>query len=216
MISHRRNILSRIGGLRWGALVYVGVILFSLGCSGKKEELVGSFDKDQEIPTLRTEDVLMLISDSGITKYRVTAKEWNMFSKAKEPYEYFPRGFFVESFDSLYQTSASIEGDTAYFYKNKKLWHLIGNVRIRNVYDERFTTDELFWDQRTQRIYSDAFIHIEKKDVILEGVGFESNEALTKYTIRVPSGIFPIADKPVLKSDSLETDSLHIKKDTLQ
>ncbi len=144
-----------------------------------------------------------------------------MYDKAKEPYWYFPEKLFVEKFDSVYATEASIKSDTAYFYKNKRLWHLIGNVFVVNVNDEQFTTDELFWDQRTQRIYSDAFIHIERKDVILEGVGFESNENLTKYTIRTPSGIFPISDKPQVKNDTFAVQTPlstnhSTKEDTIQ
>ena len=151
----------------------ISLILFILiagcisSCKKAKNEMVGAFDDKREIPTLSTKDVSTLISDSGVTKYRITAKQWDMYDKAKEPYWYFPEKLFVEKFDSVYATEASIKSDTAYFYKNKRLWHLIGNVFVVNVNDEQFTTDELYWDQRTQRIYSDAFINIERKDVIL-------------------------------------------------
>ena len=40
-------------------------------------------------------------------------------------------------------------------------------------------------------MYSDSFIHIERSDRIIEGYGFESNEQMTDYVIRRPSGIFP-------------------------
>lgn len=195
----------------------MGIILLAgVGsCKKPKNEMVGIIDDKREIPTLSTEDVSTLISDSGVTKYRITAKQWDMYDKAKEPYWYFPLGLFVEKFDSLYQTEASIKSDTAYFYKNKRLWKLVGNVNVVNVNDEKFVTELLYWDQRTQRIYSDAFIHIERQDVILEGVGFESNESLTKYTIRTPSGIFPISDKPAVGRDSLSADSAQSTTSTL-
>lgn len=175
----------------------LNLIGIMIGCKETKKDLISSFENHQEIPTLSTDDVSTLVSDSGVTKYRITAPKWIMYDKSAEPYWYFPASIFVEKFDSLYQAEASIASDTAYFYKNKKLWHLIGNVKIKNEFDERFETEELFWDQRSQRIYSDLFIRIEKKDVIIEGNGFESNESITKYTIRTPSGIFPIQDKPI-------------------
>ncbi|MDE6341366.1 MAG: hypothetical protein K2K93_03530 [Muribaculaceae bacterium] len=53
-------------------------------------------------------------------------------------------------------------------------------------------TQQLFWDQRRNRLYSDSFIHIETPDRMLEGIGFESNDRLTKYTIKHPTGIFPV------------------------
>lgn len=204
------------------ALMLLLFLIFS-SCGKKKNEMVSSFDQPQEIPTLRTEGVSTLISDSGVTKYRIVAAEWDVYEKAKEPYWYFPKKLYVEKFDSLYQTDASIESDTAYFFKNKKLWRLVGNVKIRNMQNERFETQEMFWDQRTQRIYSDAFIHIEKADVIIEGFGFESNESITKYTIRNTSAIIPIKDTQPIRSDSIPVDSVNggvlpqeLPKDTLE
>ena len=153
---------------------------------------------------MRTIDVSTLISDSGVTKYRITAKDWMVYDRAKRPYWYFPEKLYLEKFDSLYNTEASIAADTAYYYKNEKLWHLIGNVKVRNVDDERFDTEELFWDQRKQSIYSDKFIHIEQKDLIIEGVGFDSNESMTKYSIRNTSGIIPVKDALDTPADSLK------------
>lgn len=57
--------------------------------------------------------------------------------------------------------------------------------------NEKFLTQQLFWDQRQRKLYSDSFIHIEQADKVLEGYGFDSNEQLTRYTIRRVSGIFP-------------------------
>ena len=58
--------------------------------------------------------------------------------------------------------------------------------------DERFFTEEIYWNQQKRSIYSDSAIHIERADRIIEGVGFVSNEAMTQYTIRHTTGIFPI------------------------
>ena len=62
---------------------------------------------------------------------------------------------------------------------------------MRNVDGDRFLTQQLFWDQNARKVYSDSFIHIERSDRIIEGYGFISNEQMTDYTIRRPSGIFP-------------------------
>ena len=72
--------------------------------------------------TLRTTDVSSLISDSGITRYRMNAKEWLVFGKAREPYSYFPQGVYVEKFDSLFNVEASVKADTAYYWDKKVMW----------------------------------------------------------------------------------------------
>ena len=49
------------------------------------------FDPDKTY-TMKATDVSSLISDSGITRYRLKAKEWQIYGKAAEPHWYFPRG----------------------------------------------------------------------------------------------------------------------------
>jgi hypothetical protein len=99
------------------------------------------------IPISRTEDVLSLISDSGITRYRVKAAVWEVYTNP-EDYEYFPEKIYVEQFDSLLQVRGSIEADTAYHFLKKELWQLIGNVIVKNTDGTTFETSELFLDNR--------------------------------------------------------------------
>lgn len=49
------------------------------------------FDPDKTY-TMKATDVSSLISDSGITRYRLKAKEWQIYGKAAEPHWYFLRG----------------------------------------------------------------------------------------------------------------------------
>ena len=181
--------------------------IFFTSCEKKaKNEVVKSFSDPQKIPSLKSFDVTTLISDSGITRYRIKEKEWLMFENAKEPYWLFPKGIYVEKFDEKFHVDAFIMGDSAIFYKYKQLWELRGNVKMANLQNERFFTELLFWDQKKREIYSDSAIHIEKVDRIIEGIGFVSNEPMTQYTIRQTTGIFPMqspAERQPEKSDSL-------------
>ena len=45
------------------------------------------------------------------------------------------------------------------------------------------------------RVFSDSVIHITREKSIIEGVGFESNEEMSKYTILNPTGVFPIDEE---------------------
>jgi hypothetical protein len=66
---------------------------------------------------------------------------------------------------------------------------------MTNATKDMVLTDELIWDQQAHRMYSDAFIHIEKQGRIIEGYGYESNERLTTYQLRQVEAIFPIDEK---------------------
>lgn len=193
------------------ALVATVMFVLLISCKETVKETIPNFESVEEIPTLRSNDVSTLISDSGITRYRIETLEWLMFDKAKEPYWYFPQGIYVEKFDSIFTVEAMIEGDTANFYKNKQLWHLRGNVKMQNLQNEIFTTEELFWDQKKKEIYSDQFIRIEREDRVIEGYGFDSNEEMTKYTIRQTKGIFPIKQNRPIDTDTIAADTTKIK-----
>ena len=51
------------------------------------------------------------------------------------------------------------------------------------------------WNQEDHRVYSDTSIHIVREKSIIEGIGFDSNEEMTKYTILNPTGVFPINEE---------------------
>jgi LPS export ABC transporter protein LptC len=135
-----------------------------------------------------------MISDSGITRYRISTPEWLIYDKAAEPYWDFPKGIKFERFDKNYKTDANIRSDKAVFYDNQKLWDLSGHVKAVNVEGEIFESNQLFWDQKQEKIYSKEFISITQKDKVIKGYGFESNQTLSKYTITKVKGIFPIKD----------------------
>ena len=166
-------------------------VLIVVGCSNDKTEVVHRNTDMETAPTMMTRDVVTMISDSGITRYRITTDLWLVYDEATEPLWRFPEGLFMEKFDDKFATDATILCDSATYFKNKQLWRLDGNVNILNTLGEKFLTQQLYWDQRHNMVYSDSFIHIERADRTIEGVGFESNDRMTRYNIMNPTGIFP-------------------------
>ena len=175
-------------------LTAVAVTLFA-SCKDDSTSVVSHPTDPESVPTMTTSDVQTIISDSGLTRYRIAAPLWNMFEEAKRPHWTFPKGVKCEELDKNFNPVTSIQCDSAYFDKDNALWSLTGNVRISNVNNDLILTDELMWDQRSHRMYSDAFIHIEKQGRIIEGYGYESNERLTTYQLRQVEAIFPIDER---------------------
>lgn len=185
-------------------LLPVGVALLlccniAIGCREEEKEMVPGKVDPETTPTMTTTDVLTLISDSGIMRYRIITPLWLMYEEASEPKWRFPNGLKLEQFDSKFKVNASIESDSATYFKDRQLWRLDGYVDIKNLQGEKFLTQQLFWDQRRQKIYSDSFIHIERSGRVIEGYGFESNETMTDYHVLRVSGIFPASQ---FKTDS--------------
>ncbi len=188
-------------------MTVVMLFLYS-ACNNKDKNLVDIKYDPEVTPSMSTDSVITLISDSGVTRYKLVADNWQVFDKAKEPYWYFPEGIYLERFDSLFQVEAKILADSAWNYTEKRLWRLKGNVDIRNMEGEVFLSDELFWDQKEGKVYSDKYIEIKRGDTELKGYGFESNQEMTDYRIFRPhDGRIPFRDNAE-SFNTLESDTI--------
>lgn len=176
--------------MRWLPFIILTVSILLWSCDERSVAERIEVDNDT-IPTMVTDSVSSFISDSGITRYHLVTPTWLMYDEAREPYWYFPQGLQLRQFDDRMETSSTLVSDTARYFSRLKIWKLDGNVRMRNIDGDKFLTQQMFWDQKEHKVYSDSFVHIERADRIIEGFGFVSNEEITAYTIRRPTGIFP-------------------------
>jgi LPS export ABC transporter protein LptC len=178
----------------------------------KKEQIEIAFNPDSTY-TLKETNVNTLVSDSGITRYKVIAQTWLIFGQAKEPYWFFPDSIYLEKFDTVFNIEASIKADTAYYYERRKLWKLEGHVDISNFKGERFQTSQMFWDQNSSSIYSDMYIRItrDKDEFVNEGIGFRSNQDMSIYQIFHPTAEIPFDMKRQALGDEITpADSVQI------
>lgn len=180
------------------------MLCFAISCSKTETEKIEAVTDRASIPSLDATVVNTVISDSGITRYRISTASWQIYDKAEQPYWEFPEGILLEKFNQDLTVDASVISDYARYNENPQIWELDGNVNAVNLAGEMFETEQLFWDQRAERIYSDSAIKITRETSIITGIGFESNQTMTNYTIRNPQGIFPVSEE----KDSTQTEDL--------
>ena len=179
------------------ASMCIVLAIFFCACANRPERVEQSdiSAAREEMPVLITDSVKTLISDSGVTRYRIETPEWLVYDKTEKPYQEFPKGIYLEQFDTQLAVQASMKADYAYYDEQAQIWTLRGHVHALNREGEQFDTPELNWSQQDKRIYSDSSILITREKSIIEGVGFDSNEEMTKYTILNPTGVFPIDEE---------------------
>jgi LPS export ABC transporter protein LptC len=168
------------------------VVLFVTIACNSKPHITDSVSDRTIAPRLNATDIMTIISDSGITRYRITTPQWLVYDKAEEPFWEFPQGLHFDRFDEKYNVDAQIDCRHAFFYDNIQLWVLTDSVRATNLQEERFETEKLYWNQKEERIYSDSTITIYKQGLKIIGLGFESNQTMTNYRIIQPTGIIPV------------------------
>lgn len=158
----------------------------------EKPEKIAAVKDRSAMPRLHATEITTIISDSGVTRYRISSPCWNVYDKANQPYWEFPQGIHFERFDLNLKVDANIHSEYAKFNENEQLWELRKNVRMTNIQGQLFETSQLFWSQRDERFYSDSAITITDASHIIKGIGFESNQNMTVYHIRKTNGIFPV------------------------
>ena len=174
--------------------LWVVVMLVLSACSSSVKNTSKLEAERDSVAVMKSYQVTTLISDSGIIRYRIKAPMWKVYDKADTPYWEFPDGIYLEKFNLNLEADATIEADYAHYDEPAQRWTLQGNVKAINLEGEQFETPLLFWEQKSESVYSDSSIVITRESSIIHGVGFRSNQEMTQYTILRPTGVFPIKE----------------------
>ncbi len=165
-----------------------------VACSEEKEHTAAAIHDRDSVSMMVSYGVNTLISDSGITKYRIVAETWDV-NTVREPSRWtFINGVFFEQFDEKFHIQAYVQADTAWYYDKQKLWELRGRVCLRNVNGMIFRSEELFWDGFKHEIYSYKFSRLFTPERTMEGTYFRSDENMNHYTISNSVGSFVKSD----------------------
>lgn len=187
-------------------LLMIATLLLA-SCEEEKHYYVPNIGNNGEVPTMSTLDVNTFISDSGYTKYFIRTDIWDMYDECNDPFWKFPTGVELEQYDNGHNIESTLRCDSARYFTQKRIWKLDGNVVMVNVQNDTFLTNQVFWDQTHRKIFSDSFVHIVKTDRIIEGYGFESNEQMTVYTVKRPTGIFPVNKEQNAQAEEAAADA---------
>ena len=165
-----------------------------LSCGEQKEHTAPAINPADSASVMTTYGVNTMISDSGVMRYRIITERWEVNEVRNPPRWIFSRGLFLQQFDEPFHTETYIQSDTAYYFTTKKLWHLIGNVRVRTTDGLRFNSEELYWDQSRHELYSNKFSRLVTPERELQGAYFNSDERLTHYSVTNTKGSFQSED----------------------
>ena len=65
---------------------------------------------------------------------------------------------------------------------------------VVNKKGEQLNTEELYWDEKKETIYSEVFVKITTDEEIIMGEGFEADQNFTNYTLSKVTGQITIED----------------------
>lgn len=149
-------------------------------------EKIREINDIQNIPSLRIENMNGRTTELGNVKARFIAPELKQFYFAEEKYTEFPKGIELYRYLDSATVESSIVADYAINYDAKELWEATGNVVVKNLQGDELSTEKLFWNQKTKKVYTDALVKIvdTQKGATIFGKGLVSDESFTDYEIQ--------------------------------
>ena len=170
-----------------------GSALLSLSC--KKEKARGNVNPETLI-TMQSEDLSMTVSKNGLKSYHFTTPLMQQYGLAAEPYTKYPDGVFVQTFqDSTEVVESTLRADEAINYEKRDLWMASGHV-VASGSGNTLYTEQLFWDAKTDRVYSNVRVKVVDKDGEHYGEGFESDKDLKSWMFRDYEGTIAVETAP--------------------
>jgi len=175
------------------ASIYLVTMLFS--CTNNSNE-VRDFLAAKNLPIGVVKNTYHVYKDSGrITSKLITPVLKDYSNRKEHPYNEFPKGIKIISFENKGKDSVTILGDYALSYTKTQISEIRGNVVVINHAERsRLETDQLFWDQNTNYFYSEKRFKLTTLTDTINGIGFESKKDLSKHLAKRITGKFITTD----------------------
>ncbi len=147
-----------------------------------------------------SDSLTVIVSENGRRSYRFESPLVEGYSMAREPYREFRKGIFITTYlnDSLMSVDSKLRSNYAIYYSNLELWEAKGDVVVIKHDGKELYTQQLFWNSKTERIYSnvDTKIIDTNNGDVYQGEGFESDEAMEKWSFRKMTGRMRVDTSP--------------------
>jgi LPS export ABC transporter protein LptC len=172
------------------------LVLLLGGCENDIER-INLITDETEAPTVQGKNIKVIYSDSAKVKVQILAPVYKQYPHAERPYIEFEKGLEVYFYDDSAKIESEIRADYTIYYVDEQLWHATGNV-VAQRFDngDALYTEELFWNEAEERIYSDSYTRVHNEDNVLYGKnGFRSDQSLSNWQLIGSSGTINVQDE---------------------
>jgi LPS export ABC transporter protein LptC len=154
------------------SLTVFTILLFACNSNTDEAKLIAT---DRVLPIETGKDVTINYTDSGYTKARVKAPILERYATDEKNYTEMRNGISVDFLNKTGSIESFLKAKYAIRYDREKRMVARNDVVVLNVDGDTLRTEELTWEESTQRVYSNKFVRITTKTEIIMGDGFESD-----------------------------------------
>ena len=175
-------------------LKFIQGILFLLcfaSCKNKTSEindLLGKINFTED----KAEEVVIIFSENGKVKGRLFATEFIINEHAKPPYMDARKGLRIESYNDSTTLESTLTAKYARYYMRQGNILIRDSIVIVNKKGERLATEELVWNDKLKKFYTEKFVRINTPTQVMYGDGLEANQDFTWYQITNIKGLIQV------------------------
>jgi LPS export ABC transporter protein LptC len=168
-------------------MIPAGCWLVLSACSNAAKE-VPVQARSKPIPE-EGKNIVSYLSEGAKIKGKLTAPYMLRFQQADTPYAEFPRTLHTDFFNDSMQIESQMDALYGKYLPNQNKVYLRDSVIVKNVLKgDTLHCRELWWDNHSEKFYTDKPVEIHTKDKILYGTGMEADQNFRWYTIKHLTG----------------------------
>ncbi len=170
------------------------VAMFFIACENdlaKVEQVIPKEMANVEV----AKGVELIYSDSAVVRVKIKSDKMLTHSqKGKQVKQEFPEGIAVDFFSERQRVQSRLTARYAVRFEKRDEIEIRDSVVWASAKPETLETEELIWDEKNKKVYSNRFVKITTATDVIYGYGFEANEDFTKWKINAVQGQMGIED----------------------
>lgn len=116
------------------------------------------------------------MSDSSLIVGKITSPFADKYNpKGQQSYYDFPKGLLIERYDKKTRIASSIKAEYAKYYLDDRKWVFLKHVVGCNDQKDTLNTEQLIWDDKNAKIYSQEMIQFKQGGQVVKSKGFQSD-----------------------------------------
>lgn len=139
------------------------------------------------------ENINLKYTDSGRVTANLISSKMLDYTNREFPYNEFVDGVTLYLYDKQNKKTV-IVGDYAIVYETTDLIDLQGNVVITTNDNRVLKTEQLYFDQKKDWVYTNKPVTFESETDIIHGNGFDSNRDFSNAEVLEVTGVFAVEE----------------------
>lgn len=160
-------------------------------CQSHDRELKNLMEKGMKEKD-KAEDVTLIYSQGGYTTAKLFAKTFNESRSGNTPYIEMNKGLKVDFYDHSLHVQTTLTARYGMYFESTSNVLVKDSVVVVNEKNEKLETEELIWNEKLQKFYTEKFVKISTPTQVIYGTGLEANQTFSWYKITNVKGVIGV------------------------